>query len=808
MVVSEVLLLTLVTAGLTVCFLLARRRVRRPALAGAAVLFGLAALGPRVTGTAAGRSVLLVDVSASTGLEEVLLQELWRRAGAEGGRAIAFAGVPVEVGAEERLLLPVEGAVRSRTDLAAALERCTSLTRGGDEVVLFTDGKVQAESATAPAAALRAAGVRLRVLPIGRRLERDARVADLVVTPRIREGAAPVADVTLHGSPGLDCEVSLRVDGRLAGTERRRLGRTGIARFRMGPGPLEPGFHVVEATVVAEGVDPRPENDRLMAGVVVGGRRRARLVNADALGDALVAAGFLVASARPGEAFEPLETDLVVLRDTTAHELRYGGAELREFVASGGGLLLLGGPHSFGPGGYAGRPVEDCLAVRSGASGGDILVVVLLDCSGTMQGPFRGGGSASKLSSAKEAVNALARAMPDKGAVLVVPFREELLGNPRVLELGEAEGRRRVAQLLEGIGEGRSGTALVPPLTRALREVRAQPGRRTLVLLLSDGVLEAESPERVLEVAAGLRRAAGEGRLSVLAIGEDADVEFLSRLAGRPDRTTRIEEGGAIEPAFLESLLRAEGEGLIVRGRLPVLFTDAPGAPWSGDLPPVAGFVRTWEKEGAAVWYATEEGHPLVAGWSFGLGRTVAITTDPLGEWAPEWGGTGLVGALADHVARTEDRRGLRVGVRRRGARLEVAAHGADASAVLTGRLLRTGHAPVDVALVADGPGVWRTILSAPDPGAGRLVLEGAGSRYDGGLSIPYPEEYGETGPDPDGLDRLRTLLSSDPPLSAQAVPLGHWVALLGLLLVVADLLHRSGRAGRLPLKEGRSAGR
>ena len=32
----------------------------------------------------------------------------------------------------------------------------------------------------------------------------------------------------------------------------------------------------------------------------------------------------------------------------------------------------------------------------------------------------------------------------------------------------------------------------------------------------------------------------------------------------------------------------------------------------------------------------------------------------------------GMVGALADHVARTEDRRGLRVGVRRRGARLEV----------------------------------------------------------------------------------------------------------------------------------------
>jgi hypothetical protein len=54
------------------------------------------------------------------------------------------------------------------------------------------------------------------------------------------------------------------------------------------------------------------------------------------------------------------------------------------------------------------------------------------------------------------------------------------------------------------------------------------------------------------------------------------------------------------------------------------------------DLPLIQGQVVTYPKPGSQIMIDTEEG-PLLAAWSYGLGRSVAFTSDLSGRWGRDW---------------------------------------------------------------------------------------------------------------------------------------------------------------------------
>ncbi|MBE2224936.1 MAG: hypothetical protein IAF02_25570, partial [Anaerolineae bacterium] len=54
-------------------------------------------------------------------------------------------------------------------------------------------------------------------------------------------------------------------------------------------------------------------------------------------------------------------------------------------------------------------------------------------------------------------------------------------------------------------------------------------------------------------------------------------------------------------------------------------------------VPPLHGYVGTSPKGTAQVILDTHLGDPLLAAWQYGLGRTVAWTSDATGRWANEW---------------------------------------------------------------------------------------------------------------------------------------------------------------------------
>jgi hypothetical protein len=53
--------------------------------------------------------------------------------------------------------------------------------------------------------------------------------------------------------------------------------------------------------------------------------------------------------------------------------------------------------------------------------------------------------------------------------------------------------------------------------------------------------------------------------------------------------------------------------------------------------PPLLGFVATRSKPTSEVILSTENGEPLLAWWRYGLGKTVAFTSDVKARWSSEW---------------------------------------------------------------------------------------------------------------------------------------------------------------------------
>ncbi|MFP4054943.1 MAG: glutamine amidotransferase [Phycisphaerae bacterium] len=158
--------------------------------------------------------------------------------------------------------------------------------------------------------------------------------------------------------------------------------------------------------------------------------------------------------------------DVIILGDVDATFLKTGGSarlrRLGQFVRDGGGLLMLGGRNSFGPGGYGGTEVEKVLPVEVGdrqaeqemtafvpqtTAAGEIHPI-LEGITGFFPGP--GGREAAEgmpeLEPLKGCVT-LPRAKGGAKVLMVHPTRRNAAGPLTVLAVNEVVGKGRTAAM-------------------------------------------------------------------------------------------------------------------------------------------------------------------------------------------------------------------------------------------------------------------------------------------------------------------------------------------------------------------------
>jgi Ca-activated chloride channel homolog len=321
--------------------------------------------------------------------------------------------------------------------------------------------------------------------------------------------------------------------------------------------------------------------------------------------------------------------DAILLSDVAAHRL---GTEwmtaVREFVEKlGGGLIMLGGPQSFGAGGYLKSPLEEVLPVRLRAPDDEekqsAAVALVLDRSGSMAG--------EKLEMAKSAAIATAEVLARSDHLGVYAFDSEVKVVTPMTRLTTTGG---VVGQIGGLAAG-GGTNLEPTFQvarEALRRVRAKVKH---MIILTDG----QTAGGGYETMAAACRAEGI-TISTVALGDGAHVGLLQAVAvaGGGQSYTSLTPEGIVRIFTQDTLmhtgrmLREEAFDARVNERHEMLKGLEE---W--EAPPLLGYVRTVRKASAQVPLVTDQGDPLLAHWRFGLGKVTAFTSDAKSRWGALW---------------------------------------------------------------------------------------------------------------------------------------------------------------------------
>jgi Ca-activated chloride channel family protein len=765
-----------------------RWRVAGVLRAAAVAALILAVAGPAVRVPAQGASAVFVvdrSLSVTSGpggdAEAAFLREaLGRMHPHDQAGIVTFGGRPalrVPVGPHIAAGDLGIGPAPDATNIGRALDLAREVmpAEGTRRIVLLSDGGENAGDAGAAARAAAAQGIPVDVVPVGGSPAAEVWVDDVIAPQDVRPGETYEIRAVLRSTVAASATVTLRRDGVLSATRQLTLapGATAVrfAELALTPGPIRYGVDVDASP------DTIPGNNHGEAFVVVRGRPRVLLVSdgAPALARWLAGQGLDVDVRSPDAApASPLGFDAyagVVLDNVPAFELSRAQQEaLRTFVAdAGGGLVAVGGPHSFGLGGYAGTPLEAALPlkmdVRQTATVPTVAVVLVIDTSGSMEA-F--GTELAKEALAKEVASSVIDHLGEHDLIGVLTFDQEYRW---LVPITEARNRARVLDEVSRLTAG-GGTVMYPPLEAADAALRNSPARLRHVVVMSDGLTDPAPPGRDFHTLAA-RMARDRVSLSTVAIGNDADRQFMGNLAKWGlGRTYYAKDLYAIPEIFTTEAFLAM-RSYLVETRSPLARGGA--APTLAGLsapPPVDGYVATVAKPGADVALVSPKRDPVLATWQYGLGRAAAMTSDDGRRWTSGWQRWPDLARFWSQAVRwtlRDERSGLYAAAAASGGTGRVvldvrrpdgaAWSGLSASARVSGP---AGDA-ARIALAETAPGRYEGVWPASARGTYSLVLT---AREDGaavgtriaGLVVPYSPELR---PDSGGPARLARIVET-----------------------------------------------
>jgi Ca-activated chloride channel family protein len=724
--------------------------------------------------------------------------------------------------------------IATRTNVAEAIQLGLALFPDDTHkrLLLVSDGQPNEGDARAAADLAAARNVVLDTITIGG----GASGADVQLTSLEAPGNIPL---------GQRFELVVRLDSTQPTTVRLRVFGDNTLIFdqavnlpdqnpvRILVEPEDAGFQRYRAVV--EGADDtRPQNNEATAYTEVTGPPRIAIItttpdDAAPLAAALTASAMTVDILAPNAVPQAMEGliayDSLVLLGVEAPELPPATMELiPQYVRDlGHGLVMVGGPEGYGAGQYLRTPVEDVLPVdmevRPRNQQPNVALVLAVDKSGSMgrchcddpnnaqQQQQRPESGLPKVDIAKDAIIQATGALGSTDYVGVVAFDDAArwaLETQRFPGLGALENA--VAPI-----NANGGTNIFSGLNSATESLAGVDARVKHIILLTDGWSSAGDYKALADQMAELGIT-----LSVVAAGSGS-AQDLDELA--------IAGGGRYYPAatmedvpqiFLQETVIISGRYIIEEPFYPTLMNPnaaiLTGLPLSEGTPALIGYNGTTLKPDANEVFRTSQGDPLLATRRYGVGRTVAWTSDLSNRWAQEWVGWGnfrefatqlVAWSLPDPVTGN-----LQVRSHQEGGStvLDVTARddenrpvsGVTEAIIIDPSLESTtvavppvGAGEYEVALPSDEPGVYFVTVTQRDENGNPI------SSSTRGIVVPYSPEYrlqqvdeglmaslaAQTG----GLVRDITNpegLFVRPPVQVQkAQPLWFW--LVGLLLVL-----------------------
>jgi Ca-activated chloride channel family protein len=688
---------------------------------------------------------------------------------------VTFAGAPL-------LQLPVTprpaaDALRAApepdaTNIGAAIDLARqALPRdGARRIVVLSDGAENAGDAAAAARRAAADGIVIDAVPLGGTPPPEVLVDDVVAPAEVHAGETYQVRAVVRATVPADATVTWSRNGAPIATRHVALpaGQTALSFTDRAAGETTVRYRVD----VAATPDTLTGNNHGEAMVVVTGAPRVLFVTTEptVLPDWLARQDLRV-DVRTPDAIPTAPAALapyggVVLDDVGAGDLSAAQqTALQSYVgAFGGGLLVIGGPHSYGVGGYAGTPLEAMLPVRMDVrertAFPTVAVVLVIDTSGSMEA-F--GTEIGKEALAKEIASSVIDLLSPRDQVGVITFDQTYRW---LVPPTEARFRDRILAEVARIQAG-GGTLMYPPLAAAGKFLATSPAKVRHIIVTSDGLTD---PGDFHTLASALARQ--KVTISTVAIGSDADRAFMRNLARwGGGRSYVAKDLYAIPQIFTTEALVAVRSYLVEE---PTPLERGEAAPTLAGLPtppPIEGYVAAVAKAGADVALAGPRGDPVLATWRYGLGHAVAFTSDDGTRWTAPWAAWSAVARFWSQAVRwtlRDEQAGLYVSVGRDPQRA-------------SGRLVVDARRPdgdpwdgLDVRAHVDGPGGIRRAVDAVQTAPGRyeaqwpaqapgtysVVVAAADARGPvgtraAGLVVPYSPELREPGGNPALLAQL-----------------------------------------------------
>jgi len=328
-----------------------------------------------------------------------------------------------------------------------------------------------------------------------------------------------------------------------------------------------------------------------------------------------------------------LDYGAIILNDIAARELSYDTMEdIEKYVRdTAGGLVMIGSPNSFGAGGYLKTPIEKALPVfmdiPTTLEFPGLCIVMVIDKSASMAGSISGQ---TKLEAAKLALFSSIELLNPNDKVGILAFDWE---QDWIIPITRADDRVAMAEKLSVLSGG-GGTNIYQALVKAHSALKEIPSAKKHIILLSDGMTKEASFKALVD-----KVVKDKISISTVALGQGSDIQLMKSIAhwgeGRDYYTDDIEN---IPRIFV-------GETRIVAKEIIVEKTTRPFISAKNEIiqnlpinkiPKVDGYIITYPKNSAETILETIHG-PLLVSHQYGLGRSVAFTSDLSGRWSKNW---------------------------------------------------------------------------------------------------------------------------------------------------------------------------
>ncbi len=736
---------------------------------------------------------------------------------------------------------------REGTDIAGALRLADSVftsshATGGRRVVLISDGNMTEGDALLEARNLATSGAVIDVIPIEYVHDRETLVDLLRVPSEVHPEEPYTIEAVIDSDLPDDARVQLYENDRLV-EERTVSLAAGKNRIEFPRVQSEHGRYEYRLQVFpGPGRDTLPGNNVGFGFTMVGGEPRILFVGDPASHGELLGA---LASARLAcEVTDParlpidpqgfLPYSAIVLANVSAYDLGPDAMERIHGVVRnlGIGLLMIGGPDSFGAGGFRATPIERALPVemdvrqRKTIPNG-ALAIVLHTCE------FPQGNMW-----AKQIATAAVDALTPEDLVGVLLF--DGLGADRWgVPLQKVRNRSTITGTIRAL-QPSDMPSFDPTLRLALQGLVSAQAVSKHIVVLSDGD-PAQPTQGTMDglVQAGIS-------VSTICIqphgGMDTGVmKLIAKETG--GRYYRADDPRNLPQIFFREAIQIRRNLILEEPFVPRIgvVTDSIRGLEQEGFPTLHGYVITTAKPLAEIALTSHQDDPVLAHWRYGLGRTAAFTSDASTRWAQEWIGWPGYETFWAQLLRSISRRGggefLEVSHTIEGERgtLTIDAIDGDGRFIdgldLSGRILDPDLGEQTVRLQQVGPGRYQTGFVAERSGSYLLSVAFEGEDLTGtvtsGFDVSYPREYRYLHADLDRLTELaeatggRVITSADDlfdrdlPIQAAKQPIWEELLQLALLFFFVDiflrrvavnwvaLLRPVGRRGREPALAG-----